>query len=334
MPSFSLPLVICSHFIFQKRFHRVTGDGSSLFSACSITLVGDESLSVDLRCLTSIEMYTHSSYYSSHPYLYGHSLDGKQIDENSIFSNTLSQVTQDTFFNDDRIAAVIEEAKHIARNHSPASFLCLLVLSSVIGMTIECYYPIDGDTVKDLYELQFNVTVRTRPGNALHSHEKEIHLFRCALAPVDYLSTTSFPAKKDHFVPLMPLKPDAIELTVPSSFATRRIETTGVSHSSSSVARASASFTAATTLTDKRKQHKQLSIKDHFTAKISRSNTQESSSDVVPLAVVSSDDILSCPSSTSELPCSSSVQESFTVKSSKSAASHFGREISGSIICT
>ena len=267
MPSFSSSLVLCSHFIFQKRFHRVTGDGSSLFSACSITLIGDESLSVYLRCLTSIEMYTHS-YCSSHPYLYSHSLDGRKIDENSIFSNALSQVTQDTFFNDDQIAAVIEEAKHIARKHSPASLLCLLALSTVIGMTIECYYPIDGDTVKDLHELQFNVTVRPRPGNSLQSQEKEIHLFRCALAPVDDLSTTSFPAKKDHFIPLMPLKPDAIELKVPPSFATRTVATTGVSHSPSSLARASASFTALTS-TSKRKQHKQLSIKDHFTAKVS-----------------------------------------------------------------
>ena len=56
-------LILCLQY-----FHRTTGNGSCLFNASSIALIGNESLSVYLRCLTSIEMFQNcflclSSYF-------------------------------------------------------------------------------------------------------------------------------------------------------------------------------------------------------------------------------------------------------------------------------
>ena len=48
---------------------RSTGDESSLFNSASILLIENESLSLDLRLSTAIELELPSNvqYYSSHP---------------------------------------------------------------------------------------------------------------------------------------------------------------------------------------------------------------------------------------------------------------------------
>ena len=50
-------------------FHRTTADGNCMFNACSLALIGDESLASCLRPLTSIELYLNAEYYSTHPYI-------------------------------------------------------------------------------------------------------------------------------------------------------------------------------------------------------------------------------------------------------------------------
>ena len=58
-------------------FHRVTQNGNSLFNSCSVSLLGDESLSLQLRCRTSLELFEHAQYYANHPLLFGHNVNGE-----------------------------------------------------------------------------------------------------------------------------------------------------------------------------------------------------------------------------------------------------------------
>ena len=50
-----------------KEIFRTIGQGNCLFNACSIALLGDETIADSLRCLTAIELYTNCSYYANHP---------------------------------------------------------------------------------------------------------------------------------------------------------------------------------------------------------------------------------------------------------------------------
>ena len=209
---------IISSSSFPKYLYRATGDGNCLFNACSISLIGDESLSVFLRCLASIEIFEHSSYYADHPLLFGHSLNGREMNEDSIFSNIISQVAFDSFKKGDRVPAVLVEARNVAVNFSYSSFLCLLALSSVIGMSIESYYPMKSEIVNDVYELLYNTTVFPRPETFSHSQDTNVHIFRCASMPLEYISSTEIPADKNHFVPLMPTTSDALKFSPPSAF--------------------------------------------------------------------------------------------------------------------
>ena len=45
---------------------RTSADGNCLHNACPLAIVGDESLAMCLRCLTSIELFMNSEYYASH----------------------------------------------------------------------------------------------------------------------------------------------------------------------------------------------------------------------------------------------------------------------------
>ena len=139
--------------------YRVSGNGNCLFNACLIALIGDERIPIYLRCLTSIEMFSHSSYYADHSIIFGHSWHGKPTNENTIFSNTLSQITYQSFQNNDRVPAVTAESVKVAKNHTYSSLLSVLALSSVIGRQIESYYLVQCDTSPDIYETVFNCTV-------------------------------------------------------------------------------------------------------------------------------------------------------------------------------
>ena len=183
-------------FIIFKIFYRVTGNGNCLFNACSIVLIGDESLSVYLRCLTTIEMFKHASYYANHPIIYGHCLHDKRLDENSIFSIFISQIAYQSFQKNDRIPAVLAEAVNVANNFTYSSFLSLLALSSVIGRPIESYYPTENDAPANVYELLFNSTVSPRAGDLPKHCSVNMHIFRCSSAPLDYVSTSNLLPKK------------------------------------------------------------------------------------------------------------------------------------------
>ena len=131
----------------------------------------------------------------------------------------ISQSSFDKLTKDDRVPAVIEEAKLLSSNFCFSSFLALLSLSSVIGMTMESYYPMICENPNDVYELLFNCSVQPRPGVTLDSKGRTIHIFRCASMPCDYITTRKVPDKKDHYVPLLSKQRESHEYCLPTSFS-------------------------------------------------------------------------------------------------------------------
>ena len=91
----------------------------------------------------------------------------------------LSYKAADLLEKGNRLPAVYEEGQYIARNFRFSSFLCLLAMSSVIGLPIEAYYPIDAEKLQlNSYESLFNCTLNPRiTQSALN---KKIHIFCCA----------------------------------------------------------------------------------------------------------------------------------------------------------
>ena len=76
--------------MFKLFNYRVTGDGNCLFTACSVAIIGHESLATYLRCLTSIELFRSADYYASHPSIFGFLFNGEEINENNVFSIMIS----------------------------------------------------------------------------------------------------------------------------------------------------------------------------------------------------------------------------------------------------
>ena len=121
---------------------RTSGYGNCLFNACSIALVGDESLGVSLRCLTAIELYQNAQYYALHPLLELQHNNGAFNNTNNAFAMSISDAALDASKGKDHVHAVCFEASRIAKDYQPATFLCQLALASVIGRPVEAYYPV------------------------------------------------------------------------------------------------------------------------------------------------------------------------------------------------
>ena len=107
----------------------------------------------------------------------------------------------------------------LASNFCFSSFLALLSLSSVIGMTIESYYPKICENPNDVYKLLFNSRVQPCPGVTLESKGRTIHIFRYVFTPCDYITTRKVPDKKDHYVPLLSKQRESHEYCLPTSFS-------------------------------------------------------------------------------------------------------------------
>ena len=161
----------------------------------SIALVGDESLSVCLRALTCIEIYLNAQFYTSHTALAG-------LTNETAFLKCFSADVPGTRSN--RLSAVFAEAVASARNYRYSSFLCLLGLSSVIKLPIKTYYPIaeEGQS-DDLISTESICNCTVYPTVIDDRSEHRIHIFRCAKAPIDFVSKGKVPENKDHYVPLL-----------------------------------------------------------------------------------------------------------------------------------
>lgn len=117
---------------------KVTADGNCLFHALSKAINDDESLSVELRVRTAIEMIKHSEFYKSHP-----------------LRRIIAVLSPD--FKEACVAAACQGGY--------SSMWTILALSNVIGHPIKCIYPsVNGQ--KDFAFKQLNTTVQ---GNCLKS---------------------------------------------------------------------------------------------------------------------------------------------------------------------
>ena len=192
-------------FVYLLITSRTTGDGNCLYNACSIALCGGETMAINLRCLTSIELYRNAQYYSCHPLVAQQHNKGAFNSRGNAFAMCLSDFALNSLTKDDPSKAVLAEAYNNAHNHQYSSFLCMLSLSSVLQLPIESYHPIpttevdtqeessDADIVEEVDSLAlfFNCTIF--PREAAGNIGLRIHLFRCAVMPIGYLKTTAIP---------------------------------------------------------------------------------------------------------------------------------------------
>ena len=113
----------------------------------------------------------------------------------------LSDAALDGFRKEDPNSAILAEAVNNAHNHQFSSFLCLLSLSSVVNLRIELYYPAGPDNSKDSLACMFNCTIYPREWSTSLQTDR-LHIFRCAVLPLDYLETRVVPQTKNHYVAL------------------------------------------------------------------------------------------------------------------------------------
>ena len=123
----------------------------------------------------------------------------------------LSDAALDAFRKEDPGSAIFAEAVNNAHNRNFSSFLCLLSLSSVLKLPIESYYPIGDDSSMDSLSVMFNCTIYPREWSTTDDEEAaKIHIFRCAILPLDYLENRVIPEAKNHYVSLCKPEPSSL----------------------------------------------------------------------------------------------------------------------------
>ena len=118
-----------------------------MYNSASLALVGDESLSVVLRILVSVELFLHADFYADHSYL-------QQSDDNectflfkspnSAFTIALSETPAPEYQNNDRISCVQKESAAMAEDGEWSSLMCMLALSTVLKRKVCSLYPKGG----------------------------------------------------------------------------------------------------------------------------------------------------------------------------------------------
>ena len=137
-------------------------------------MVGDNSLVPTLRILTSIELYINATFYSQHPcFLSVMNEHGKYFRLKNLLPLCVSKDCLDSNLTEDDL--VRKEAILNCSSHKWSSFLCILGLSSILGMNISTYYPDCGELQ---YKIFFNHLITPRKQD--HSVDSEaIHLLFC-----------------------------------------------------------------------------------------------------------------------------------------------------------
>ena len=110
----------------------------------------------------------------------------------------LSDAALDGFRKEDPNSAILAEAVNNAHNHQFSSFLCLLSLSSVVNLPIESYHPAGPDNWKDSWACMFNCTFHPREWST-NLQTNRLHIFCCAVLPLDYLETRVVPQTKNNY---------------------------------------------------------------------------------------------------------------------------------------
>ena len=170
-------------------------------------MCGNEILAPYLCCLTSIELFINSLLYVKHPILEQQHNKGTFSCIANAFATCLSDIALDSLAKHDLSKSVVTESYNNALNRQWSLFLCLLALSSAINLPIEAYFPIPtnestSEEKKDFLSTMFNCTIQSRVTTKSNSDER-IHIFRCALMPIDYSVVSKIPARKNMALPFV-----------------------------------------------------------------------------------------------------------------------------------
>lgn len=191
--------------------YRTKGDGNCLYRACSKLLCGKEDLCDILRDLTSIELFNHPEFYTSHMYVKEKAHFFKT--ENTAFSASASDSAlahgYDRKDPSSRVMVVKREAIRNANSGTHASLLCIFGLSSVIGMNVTSVYPEKlGQETK--YSQFLNGAICRRLEHNLFTGklvQPTNIILMWTTAGIHILPGLSQDFQPNHFVPLVEFKP-------------------------------------------------------------------------------------------------------------------------------
>ena len=123
---------------------RVHPDGNCLYGSLSVALVGDGTLSLDLRILVAIELYRNAIFYAEHPLvkeIYSKNLEAFQS-ENSVFCMMLSHFASQKFVigsNFTKPQCIIEEACSTLVVSRFSSIICISICFGQINIVVQSY---------------------------------------------------------------------------------------------------------------------------------------------------------------------------------------------------
>jgi hypothetical protein len=173
-------------------------------------ICGSELLSPLLRAAVSLELFMNAQYYVKHPFLQDKLLvEDIHLSENTQFLMSISEnATKDSGTGDKgRKLSVIKEAILNSIDRTWTSLICMLGLSSVVGVSIKSLYPrsqgyekIIGGIIKPRCQ---NFNISTNDLSIMWTNSGIINTPECKFAP-------------NHFVPIV-LGP--LELESPSKKA-------------------------------------------------------------------------------------------------------------------
>ena len=171
---------------------RSEATGNCLYNSVSLSLVGDYSLTDELRIITSVELFLNFEFYFDHPFLKSALTKLSSSSMKNLLHMCVSFNSSDTTSSCEDL--VKSEAIRNCHNKSWSSFLCILALSSVISSRIFSYYP---DCGLEKYKFLFNGEIK--PRNWFSKNVPEVNLLFCFQGT--FFSTEFF--KPNHFVPLI-----------------------------------------------------------------------------------------------------------------------------------
>ena len=164
-----------------STFFRSNSTGNCLYSSISILLVGNNSLMLELRLLTSIELCLNAEYYKSHPVIHTTYKAKSKLFQNAL--NLFQTFISENAYKTGKQACdlVIEEARLNCIPQTWCGFLCVLALSSVTQRTINSFYPdskVHDAIISERYTVLFNQKIHPRERFSSYSSE-ELNILFC-----------------------------------------------------------------------------------------------------------------------------------------------------------
>ena len=106
---------------------------------CQLLLIGNESLAMDLRVLTAIELHENATYYCNYSHFNEVANVLQSSSSNNLFTQALSDYGCKSYTESKcRIKALQDETIYVSRNYNWSSFICILALCNVIQVIIHC----------------------------------------------------------------------------------------------------------------------------------------------------------------------------------------------------